>query len=173
MLPDVKDYGGDRKGARIVNIAIGCDPNAAPLKREVIEELESLGHKVVDFGSEDPIYANVVIEVAEAVACHAYDRGIVLCGTGIGASIAANKVFGAYCALVTDYYQSERAALSNNTNMIAMGQQVTGNKVARGMVRTWIENTEHFDLEGRSGPKVERIYEYVSKQCGKLHHQKK
>jgi len=146
-----------------MKVAIGCDPNATPLKEEVIEELESLGHEVTDFGSEDPIYANVVIEVAEAVAAGTYNRGVVMCGTGVGASIAANKVPGAYCAQVTDCYQAERAALSNNANMIAMGQQVTGNKVARMMVRTWMENTENFDPNGRSGPKVERIYEYADK----------
>jgi ribose 5-phosphate isomerase B len=145
-----------------MRVAIGCDPNATPLKEEVIEELKSLGHEVRDFGSDDPIYANVVIEVSEAVAAGTYDRGVVMCGTGIGASIAANKVPGAYCALVTNCYQAERAALSNNANMIAMGQQVTGNKVARMMVRTWMENTEHFDPAGRSGPKVERIYEYAA-----------
>lgn len=145
-----------------MKIAIGCDPNAAPLKHEVTEELESLGHEVVDFGSDDPIYANVVFEVAKAVVSGKYDRGVVLCGTGVGASIAANKVPGAYCALVTDYYQAERAALSNNANMIALGQQVTGSEIARGMVRTWLENTEHFDPEGRSAPKVKRIYEYAA-----------
>ncbi|MDF1567098.1 MAG: RpiB/LacA/LacB family sugar-phosphate isomerase [Spirochaetaceae bacterium] len=144
-----------------MKIAIGCDPNAAPLKREVIEELESLGHEIVDFGSDDPIYANVVIEVAESVARGDDDRGVVLCGTGIGASIAANKVPGAYCALVTDNYQAERAALSNNANMIAMGQQVTGSMVARMMVRTWISSTNDFDPSGRSAPKVQKISDYA------------
>ena len=147
-----------------MTVAIGCDPNAAPLKEEVKAELESLGHTVTDFGSDDPIYANVVIEVAEAVARGEYDRGIVMCGTGIGASIAANKVPGAYCALVTDCYQAERAALSNNANMIAMGQQVTGTMVARMMVRTWISNTNDFDPKGRSGPKMQRIYDYAARE---------
>ena len=147
-----------------MKVAIGCDPNATPLKQEVIEELQALGHEVTDFGSEDPIYANVVIEVAEAVAAGKYERGVVMCGTGIGASIAANKVPGAYCALLTDCYQAERAALSNDANMIAMGQQVAGNKVARMMVKVWMENTGHFDPNGRSGPKVERIYQYAEKQ---------
>lgn len=144
-----------------MKVAIGCDPNATPLKGEVIEELESMGHEVRDFGSEDPIYANVVIDVAEAVVRGEYERGVVMCGTGIGASIAANKVPGAYCALLTDHYQAERAALSNDANMIAMGQQVTGSKVARGMARVYMENTGNFDPNGRSGPKVQRIYEYA------------
>ncbi len=144
-----------------MKIAIGCDPNAAPLKREVMEELKGLGHELKDFGSEDPVYANVVIEVAEAVVRGEYDRGVVMCGTGIGASIAANKVPGAYCALVTDAYQAERAALSNDANMIAMGQQVTGSMVARLMARTYFENTGNFDSSGRSAPKVQRIYDYA------------
>lgn len=144
-----------------MKIAIGCDPNAAPLKRELIEEIESLGHKVTDFGAEDPIYANVVIDVAESVARGEYDRGIVLCGTGIGASIAANKVPGAYCALINYAYQAERAALSNDANMIAMGQQVTGNMVARMLARTYLEKTGGFDPKGRSAPKVKRIYDYA------------
>ncbi len=147
-----------------MKIAIGCDPNAAPLKREVIEELESLGHTLTDFGSDDPIYANVVIEVAEAVVRGDFDRGVVMCGTGIGASIAANKVPGAYCAQVTDCYQAERAALSNDANMIAMGQQVTGNMVARMMARTYFQHTGNFDVTGRSAPKVQRIYDYAAEK---------
>lgn len=145
-----------------MKIAIGCDPNAAPLKREVVDELHSLGHTVEDFGSDDPIYANVVIEVCEAVARGDYDRGIVMCGTGIGASIAANKVPGIYCALLTDCYQAERAALSNDANVIAMGQQVTGSHVARMMTRIWMSNTGAFDENGRSAPKVARIKEYAA-----------
>jgi ribose 5-phosphate isomerase B len=125
----------------------------------VIDELERLGHEVDDFGAEDPVYANVVIAVAEAVVRGEYGRGVVLCGTGIGASIAANKVPGAYCALVTDCYQAERAALSNNANMIALGAQVTGEQVARTMVRTYMENA--YVPGGRSEPKIQRIYDYA------------
>jgi ribose 5-phosphate isomerase B len=146
-----------------MRIAIGCDPNASDLKAEVIEEVRSLGHTVDDLGSDDPIYANVVIDVAEAVVRGDYDRGIVMCGTGIGASISANKVPGAYCALVTDAYQAERAALSNNANLIAMGSLVTGSKVARLMARTWLEN--EYVPGGRSEPKIQRIYEYANQHC--------
>lgn len=141
-----------------MKIAVGCDPNASDLKHVVMDEVASLGHSVRDFGSDDPIYANVVIDVAEAVVRGDFDRGIVLCGTGIGASIAANKVPGAYCALVTDAYQAERASLSNNANLIALGAQVTGDKIARLLVRTWLENT--YQPGGRSEPKIQRISEY-------------
>ncbi|NLC25418.1 MAG: RpiB/LacA/LacB family sugar-phosphate isomerase, partial [Fastidiosipila sp.] len=83
-----------------MKIAIGCDPNAAELKKIIIELVEDLGHEVTDMGSDDPIYANVAAETARRVASKEFDRGIVICGTGIGVSIAANKVKGAYCALL-------------------------------------------------------------------------
>ncbi|MFW5689146.1 MAG: RpiB/LacA/LacB family sugar-phosphate isomerase [Spirochaetota bacterium] len=142
-----------------MKIAIGCDPNASNLKEEIIDELRGLGHEVTDFGADDPIYANVVIEVGEAVAAGNYERGIVLCGTGIGASIAANKVPGVYCALVTDCYQAERATLSNNANVIALGAQVTGPKVGRLIARTYLANS--WVPGSRSEPKVQRIADYA------------
>lgn len=143
-----------------MKVAIGCDPNAMALKNEVIDELKKLGHEVTDMGSDDPIYANVIIDVGEAVAAKKYDRGVVLCGTGIGASIAANKVPGVYCALLTDAYQAERAALSNNANVIALGAQVTGTHSARVLVRTWMEN--EYVPGGRSEPKIQRIVDYAA-----------
>ncbi len=141
-----------------MKVAVGCDPNAADFKTEILDELQALGHDVKDFGSDDPIYANVVFEVCEAVARGDYDRGIVMCGTGIGASIAANKVPGAYCALATDVYQAERAVLSNNANILALGAQVTGPLIARMIVRIYMDNK--YVVGGRSEPKVQRIYEY-------------
>lgn len=149
-----------------MKIAIGCDPNATVLKMEIIDEIKLLGHEVKDFGSEDPIYANVAFAVADAVVGGEYERGIVLCGTGIGASLAANKVPGAYCALVTDTYQAERAVLSNNANMIALGSQVTGNMVARLIVRTWLACT--YQPGGRSEDKNKRIRDYESSQARKF-----
>ena len=83
-----------------MKIAIGCDPNAREAKEEVMKYIEQKGYgDVTDFGSDDPIYANVAIRVGEAVASKEYDRGILICGTGIGVSIVANKVKGAYAAL--------------------------------------------------------------------------
>jgi ribose 5-phosphate isomerase B len=151
-----------------MKIVIGCDPNAKPLKHEIIDELQSLGHEVDDFGADDPIYANVVIRVGEAVANGDYIRGIVLCGTGIGASITANKVKGIYCALVTDTYQARRASLSNNANMIALGSQVTGNMLARTIVGEWMSN--FYKANERSTSKIRRIEEYsggirIQKSC--------
>ena len=141
-----------------MHVAVGCDPNAQQMKLVVIDELELLGHTVEDFGSDDPIYANVAFNVAEAVVSGRFDRGVVLCGTGIGVSLAANKVRGAYCALVTDAYQAERAVLSNNANMIAFGAQVTGEKTIRMLVRLYMEKT--YESSSRSEPKIRRIMQF-------------
>ena len=94
-----------------MKIVFGCDPNATEFKLQLMEYVKGLGHEVADLGSDDPIYANTAIEVAKAVAAKEYDRGIIVCGTGIGVSIAANKVKGAYAACIHDVYQAQRAQL--------------------------------------------------------------
>ena len=141
-----------------MKIAVGCDPNAADFKKEIIKTIESLGHEVTDFGSDDPIYANTAIKCAQAVANKEFDRGIVVCGTGIGVSIAANKVKGAYAACIHDVYQAQRAELSNHANIITMGAQVIGVELAKCMLKRYLELT--FDPASRSMPKVQRICDY-------------
>ena len=117
-----------------MKIAVGCDPNAEEFKQQLIPFIEKLGHEVTDFGSDDSIYANVAIEVAENVAAKKFERGILFCGTGIGVMLAANKVKGAYAAVVGDVYSAQRACLSNNCNIITIGSQVTGYKKAEVMI---------------------------------------
>lgn len=141
-----------------MKIAMGCDPNAADFKKELIKVVEGLGHEVTDFGSDDPIYANVAIAVGEAVAAKKYDRGILCCGTGIGVMLAANKVKGVYAAVVSDVYSAQRACLSNNCNIITLGSQVTGIKLAEEVVKEYLSNT--YVYNERSGKKVDRIVEY-------------
>lgn len=139
-------------------IAIGCDPNASDLKMALIDLFEAEGYEYEDFGSEDSIYANVAFKVAEAVAGGECWRGVLICGTGIGMSIAANKVEGAYAALISDDYSAERAALSNNANVVTLGSQVTGTVLAKRLVKTYLSN--EFVHGGRSEPKVQRICDY-------------
>lgn len=146
-----------------MKLAFGCDPNAEDLKQLLMEHARQLGHEVSDFGSQDPIYANVVTQVGEAVAAGKFDRGVVLCGTGIGASIAANKVKGVYCALISDVYQAQRAQLSNNANVIALGAQVTGPEVAKVLLETYL--AKDYNEQSRSAPKIARIKEYENKGC--------
>ena len=141
-----------------MKLIFGCDPNAAEFKKALMARAVELGHEVEDYGSDDPIYANVATRVAEDVVAGGADRGVVVCGTGIGVSIAANKVRGAYCACVADVYQAQRATLSNNANIIAMGSLVLGPETARLCLREYLAGT--FDPGSRSGPKVDRIREY-------------
>ena len=140
-------------------IAIGCDPNAAELKAVVMQQLTDLGYEYEDYGSEDPIYANVAIKVAEQVAAGVHDRGILICGTGIGMCITANKVPGAYAALCSDAYSTERSIKSNNANIMTMGSQVTGPELAKSLVKIWMES--EYVPGGRSQPKIQRIYDYA------------
>ena len=140
-------------------IAIGCDPNAAALKEAIKKHLTELGFEWEDYGSDDPIYANVPITVAEAVAAGKHDRGILMCGTGIGMCLAANKVAGAYAALCSDPYSTDRSIKSNNVNIMTMGAQVMGIELAKTLVTIWMKST--YTPGGRSELKVQRIHEYA------------
>ena len=140
-------------------IAIGCDPNAQAEKEAIIKYIEAKGYgEVTDFGSEDPIYANVAIAVAEAVASGEYERGVLMCGTGLGVSIAANKVKGAYAALCSDVYSAQRSRLSNDANILCMGAFTTGAKVRELLVDAFMTN--EFVPGCSSQPKVDRFVNY-------------
>ena len=142
-------------------LALGCDHGGYELMQEVKKHLENRGIAYHDFGCSStesvdyPIYGK---KVAEAVARGEFEKGILICGTGIGVSIAANKVPGAYAALVNNVYQAQRAQLSNNANIITLGAQVTGIELAKCLVKEYLSVT--FDPESRSMPKVARITEY-------------
>ena len=145
-------------------VAVGCDPNAVELKEAIKAHLTDLGYSWEDYGSADPVYANVAITVAEAVAHGKHERGIHICGTGIGMSIAANKVPGAYAALVSDAYSAERARKSNNANIMTLGALVVGTALARTLVTTWMKS--EYAAGGPSEPKVQRICEYERSRAG-------
>ena len=144
-----------------ITVAIGCDPNATALKEIIKTQLKEMGYTVSDFGSDDPIYARVAFTVGEAVAAHKFDRGILLCGTGIGMSIAANKVPGIYAALCSDAYSAERAIKSNNSNVLTLGAFTTGVEVAKQIVRIWMESM--WQPGTTSEPKVACYVEYAKK----------
>lgn len=141
-----------------MKLAVGCDPNAESFKREMIEFLRYMGHEVCDFGSDDVIYANVAVKVAEAVAAKEYERGILFCGTGIGVMLAANKVKGAYAANICNVYSAKRACLSNNCNIVTIGCQVTGNMLAKEMLAAYLDC--NYVRNERSGEKVDAIVNY-------------
>ncbi len=141
-----------------MKVAIGCDPNAMRQKDMLKKAVEKLGHEVVDFGSEDPIYANTAIKVGEYVAAGKAERGILLCGTGLGMSIAANKVKGVIAALISDTYSCERSIKSNNANVACFGAFVMGDKLIETLATQWLG---YRYVDGTpSAAKVARYVEY-------------
>jgi ribose 5-phosphate isomerase B len=142
-----------------MRIALGCDEVGFPLLEVVREQLSTRDVEVVDFGvhSTDPVlYPNVALAVAQAIAAGDCDRGILICGTGIGMSITANKVPTVRAALCHDTYSAERARKSNDAQVLTMGARVIGSEVAKQIVDAWLRS----DFEGGGSlPKVVRMKE--------------
>jgi len=124
-----------------MKIAIACDHGAVELKNEVRDHLLQQGHEVKDFGchtTESCDYPDVIAPAARAVAAGEYDRGIVMCTTGIGVSITANKIDGIRCALLSDVWSARMTRMHNDTNMMALGGGAVGHYLALEIVDTWI-----------------------------------
>ena len=124
-----------------MKIALGCDHGGYDLKQHVIKVLEGLGHEIEDFGchsKESCDYPDFGAAAARAVAEGSGDRGIVICTTGIGISIAANKVQGIRCAHCADCLQAELTRRHNNANMMAIGAGFTGKNMAERMVEVFL-----------------------------------
>ena len=116
-----------------MKISVGCDHGALELKNLVVAHLEKQGHKVIDFGThtkDSCDYPEFAAAAAKAVADGTCDKGIVLCTTGIGVSIAANKVKGIRCALLSDLMTAKLTREHNDTNMMALGAGVVGEMLA-------------------------------------------
>ena len=123
-------------------IAIACDHGAYALKEALKKHLESRGLEYKDFGTyslDGCDYPDFVAPAARAVASGECDRGIVLCTTGIGASITANKIKGIRCALLSDKMSARLTRQHNNTNMMALGAGVVGEMLALEIVDTWLD----------------------------------
>ncbi|WP_343248606.1 RpiB/LacA/LacB family sugar-phosphate isomerase [Diplocloster hominis] len=143
-------------------IVIACDPNARGMKIQLTAYLQRKGYPVTDYGSDDPIYANTAFRLADAIARREFDRGILLCGTGIGVSIAANKVKGAYAALITDAYSAERARKSNKANIACFGAFTLGIRNVEKLADIYLSS--EFEDGCSSQPKIDRIREYETRQ---------
>ncbi len=124
-----------------MKIAIGCDHGALDLKNTVVAHLTQKGYEVEDFGTYTPDscdYPDFAAKAAQAVAMGSCQKGIVLCTTGIGVSIAANKVSGIRCALLSDLMSARLTREHNDTNMMALGAGVVGTMLALEIVDTWL-----------------------------------
>jgi len=142
-----------------MKIAIGCDHNALELKKVIIDLLKEKKVEYEDFGTftEDPIdYPDIAKKVAYAITEGRFERGILLCGTGLGMAMAADKVRGIRAAACCNIYQAERAIKSNNAQIMTLGAQVIGKELAKMLVIAWL-NSEF--QGGRSERKVKKIME--------------
>lgn len=127
-----------------MKIALGCDHGALELKLAIRAFLENRGYEVQDFGThtkESCDYPDFAAAAARAVAQGQCQRGIVLCTTGIGVSIAANKIDGVRCALVSDLMTARLTRQHNDTNMLALGAGVVGEKLALEIVDVWLNTS--------------------------------
>ncbi len=125
-----------------MKIAIACDHAALKLKNDVIEKLGKEGYEVEDFGIHEQKsvdYPDYALPVAEAVASGKADKGILICGTGIGMSIAANKVKGIRCALCSDTFSAHATREHNDANILAFGERVVGEGLAMDIVDTFLK----------------------------------
>lgn len=146
-----------------MKIAIGCDEAALQLKNRIAVLLASLGHTVDDRGvyTDAPVlYPDIATDVAESVARGENERGILICGTGIGMCISANKVKGIRAAVCHDPYSTERSRKSNDAQIMCMGARVIAPELAEYLVCLWL-GCEFSG--GGSAAKVERIKEYEAK----------
>ena len=141
-----------------MKIAIGCDHGALALKNKIVDHLKKNGFEVKDFGTytaDSCDYPDFAAAAAKAVAAGECQRGIVLCTTGIGASITANKIDGVRCALLSDPWSAKMTRLHNDTNMMALGAGVVGENLALEIVDTWL-NTE-FSGEARHQRRIDKV----------------
>lgn len=141
-----------------MKIAIGCDHGALDLKNAVVAHLQKRGFEVVDFGTHTLAscdYPDFVEPAAKAVAAGECDKGIVLCTTGIGVSIAANKVHGIRCALLSDLMSARLTREHNDTNMMALGAGVVGQMLALEIVDTWLDTA--FSHNERHQRRIDKV----------------
>lgn len=142
-----------------MKVAIGNDELGTEMKNRVIELFEERGIEYINYGvneGEEDIYPNLAEAVALSVKEEKADRGVLICGTGIGMAITANKVSGIRAAQVHDPYSAERARKSNNAQIMTMGAKVIAPDVAVMLVDIWLDSEFQ---GGRSKPKVDRMME--------------
>lgn len=143
-----------------MKIAIGSDHGGFNLKAVIVDYVKSLGHEVKDFGTyseESCDYPDVAHAVAKEVASEKYDRGILICGTGIGIGIAANKVPGIRAALCHDTFSAHASIEHNNANILTMGERIIGQGLAKDIVRIWLESEFEGGRHQRRIDKIEAV----------------
>lgn len=125
-------------------VGIAADHGGFGLKEILAGELRESGYEVIDFGNsilkEDDDYPDYVIPLARAVANHEVDRGIAVCGSGVGACVASNKVKGVRACLISDTFSARQGVEDDNMNLICLGGRVIGHSLARELIKTFLES---------------------------------
>jgi ribose 5-phosphate isomerase B len=141
-----------------MKLCIDCDDAAASLKQVIFDHLKARGVDITDLNyardKENAYYGEIGFSLAKAVQAGHYDRGILICGTGLGMAMIANKVEGVFAGTCHDVFSAERLKKSNNANVLTMGERVIGPELAKMVVDAWL-NSEFSG--GGSAPKVEQL----------------
>ena len=149
-----------------MKIALGCDHGGINLKKEIIKYLESEGYEFKDFGTyttDSCDYPDYALPVAEAVVNKEFDFGILICGTGIGIGIAANKVPGIRAALCSDTFSAHATREHNDANILTMGERVVGPGLAVDIVKTFLNSSFQGDRHIKRINKITEIEKKYSK----------
>jgi ribose 5-phosphate isomerase B len=147
-----------------MKIAVDCDDAGIELKQVIVEHLRSLGSEVEDLnllGERKVDYPDVGYNLAKRIAHGDYDRGVLICGTGLGMAMIANKISGIYAGVCHDVYSAERLCKSNDAQVLTMGARVIGPELAKTILSAWVNSK--FE-SGRSGLKVARMHELEDKE---------
>jgi ribose 5-phosphate isomerase B len=126
-----------------MRVGVAADHGGFELKTKMIEELRAAGHEVVDYGAQEyeaqDDYPDFVVPLARAVAAGEVERGIAICGSGVGASVAANKIRGVRAALITDAYSAHQGVEDDDMNIMCLGGRVTCYALAWDLIRTFLQ----------------------------------
>jgi ribose 5-phosphate isomerase B len=148
-----------------MRIAIGCDHGGFYLKKYVLSKTNSLGHTILDFGTDNGEisvdFPDFVYKVCDAIQRNAADRGIIICGSGVGASVAANKMDGIIAGLCHDHYSSHQGVEHDHMNVLCMGARVIGPAIAEEITESFLKAEPDFDERFvRRMAKVKKLEEF-------------
>ncbi len=151
-----------------MRIAIGADHGGYPLNEVVIAELDSAGHEILDFGthvgSRPDDYPDYALKLGQALQANQADIGILICGSGVGAAVAANKLTGIRAALCGDTYSAHQSREHDDCNVLCLGARVTGEELALDIVRAFV--AARFTGEERHVRRLAKIAEMEKKERG-------
>jgi ribose 5-phosphate isomerase B len=149
-----------------MTIAIGCDHAGIELKKEILSLLNELRIKYIDFGTDTSAsvdYPDFGEKVSDAISSGKIEKGILICGTGIGMSIVANKFPGVRASLCNDLFTAKMSRLHNDANILVMGGRIIGKDLAKEIVRTWVSTPFEGDRHCRRLEKIQKIEERLAK----------